>query len=483
MKSHRISRRDFVVGLAAAGLTAGLAACAPSAPPAPAEPSPEQPKPTEAPAEAPAATEVPAGTGVDNHDVFRPLMPADQALTLGFWDSCTSERTNVIYDRYIKLFNNFYPNVTIDRQHAQSKENYLASVAAGTPPDIWHGGWDPEMFGNYANNGVIIALDDYIKEVEFPLDRFLPGAMENATMDGKVWGLPEGFAIFTLWYHPPQWEEIGHPDAPKDTDELIDMVYKLTKRDDQGNITRLGMQLPNWWWVDFGWMGAFGGVVWDKQAQQPTPDSPGVINSLNALQDIVKTYGVDQMDAWVASIGSQQGAQMPYMTGDLAMYIDGNYADQYPAELAPDWVFGKEYGSIALPPAPSGKLGGDPYVALWGYPLAISAASKNPRWAFEMIRFIQSREYIVPMNVESRDLPAVKSFIEDKRFTNGSAQLTRAVMAGPLPTVAVLPMHPVASEYASKLSTAVEEIIHLKTAPEDSLAALKAEIQNSMNQG
>ncbi len=485
MDTCKLTRRTFLKGFALASVSVVAAACTPQA---------GTPAPTEAPTEQTAATTVPAATaapstgeatgvpaaGADNHDVFRPLLPTGETLTLGFWDSCTSQRTNVIYDKYIKLWNDIYPNVSIDRQHGQSKENYLAAAAAGTPPDVWHGGWDPEMFGNYAKNDVIISLDDYIAEVQFPTDRFLPGALDNATMDGKLYGLPEGFAFFTLWTHPQQWAEIGHPDAPKDVDDMLAMAQKLTSRDDSGAIKRLGFGMPSWFWPDMGWAAAYGGPVWDKSNQQPTPDHPGVITALKALVDLAKFYGVDAMDGWNASIGSQSGAQMPYMTGDLSMYIDGNYADQYPAELAPDWVFGKEYGSIPIPFAPKEKLAGDPFVALWGYPLAISKASKNPRWAFELIRFTQSREYIVPMNVESRDLPAVIAYIRDPRFTNGSAQVTRGILDAGLKTAAPLPMHPAVGEYANRLGMAYDEIIHLKKTPEEAMATLKTEIQQVM---
>ncbi len=491
METRKITRRALLKGFAAAGLTAAAAACTPQATPVPAT-EPPQAEPTAAPttaavtaptqAEAAPTTASAPAEGADNHDVFRPLMPTDQKLSLGFWDSCTSQRTNVIYDKYIKMWNDVYPNVSIDRQHGQSKENYLAAAAAGTPPDVWHGGWDPEMFGNYAINGVIIPLDDYIAEVQFPTNRFLPGALENATMDGKLWGLPEGFALFTVWTHPQQWQEIGHPEPPKDIDEMIQMAQKLTTRDDSGSIKRLGFGLPNWFWPQMGWAAAYGGPVWDKQNNQPTPDNPGVITGLKALVDLAKFYGVDAMDAWNASIGSQSGAQMPYMTGDLSMYIDGNYADQYPAELAPDWVFGKEYGSIAIPFAPKEKQAGEAHVVLWAYPLTISKASKNPRWAFELIRFTQSREYIVPMNVESRDLPAVVAYIKDPRFTNGSAQVTRSILDGGLPIKAALPMHPAAGEYANKLGMAVDEVVHLKKTAEQAMADLKAEIQQVMQE-
>jgi ABC-type glycerol-3-phosphate transport system substrate-binding protein len=263
---------------------------------------------------------------------------------------------------------------------------------------------------------------------------------------------------------------------------MLQMAAKLTTQDASGNITRLGFQLPNWFWPQMGWMAAYGGPVWDKQKNEPTPDHPGVIKSLQALTNIAKSYGVDKMDAWLASIGSQTGAQMPYMSGALSMYIDGNYADQYPAELAPDWVFGKDYGSVPIPFAPKEQQAGNPTVALWAYPLSISAAGKNHRWAFELIRFIQSREYIVPMNVESRDLPAVTAYIKDPRFTNGSAQVTRFIIDNNVPTAAALPMHPAVGEYANKLGTAVDDIVHLKQTPEQAMADLKTEIQKVMSE-
>ena len=130
-----------------------------------------------------------------------------------------------------------------------------------------------------------------------------------------------GYGRASLWMRPAIFEEIGQSASatPADTDELWEWAREMTKFDDSGDITQLGMNLPSWTWEYFTWIANFGGVLWDATANEPTPEHPGVLAALADLVTQVDFYGVDTLERWSAGMGSQSGAQDPWLAG-----TDGN---------------------------------------------------------------------------------------------------------------------------------------------------------------
>lgn len=489
MENRKLTRRDLLKGFTAAGITVAIASCGPAATPAPTqEVAPEPTKaaePTATTAAEPTATtavEVATATpaaaaseaGLDNHDVFRPLMSKDEKLTLSRWDSSASAAMNPFYDELNTLFTEFYPNVTMDLQHGQSPENFVAACATGTPPDIWSGGWNPERIGIWAYNGCLLQIDDFLAEVKFPKDRFLPGCWETVVMNGKTYGIPSGVGMYMLWNNPQHLKEVG-AQFPKDTDELWADADKLTTRDASGNITRLGMRLTTWFWEHLTWIAAFGGRIWDVEKNEPTPDHPGVVAALQDLVAAVKRYGIDNLDRWMASVGSQQGVAQPFMSGNLSMVIDGDWYLQQFDQLHPDWKPGEQFAVDAAPFAPQSKLQGEPAVSLWVWPQMVTAGSKHPRWGFEFLRFIVSRERAIKGAMKTRDLISTKAYLEDPRVNWESAKVLVRFLKSGKQGLSPLPATPISGEYSDLIGAAVDEIFHLKITPEDGMARVKKE--------
>ena len=477
----RTTRREFLRGatLATAGVV--LAACQQPAQPTSA---PEPTKAVEQPTAVPEATTVvsqptAAPEGSDNHDVFRPLLSTTEAVTLSRWDSCASETISARYDALNIKVTEFYPNVTMDLQHGQSAENFVAACAAGSAPDVWSCGWNPERMGIWAKNGCLLALDDYIAEVAYPMERFVPGALDTCRMDGKHWGIPSGIGMYMLWYNPAHIKEAGGDGTPKDTDELWALAEKLTTKDDKGDIDRLGMRLTTWFMEHLTWFCSFGGRMWNDEKNEPWPDNEGTVAAIEDLLAWANMLGVDNLDRWAASIGGQQGVAQPFMSDKLSMFIDGDWYLQQIDELHPEWKPGVEFGVDAAPFAPAAKQKGEPAVSLWIWPQAVSGTSKQPRWGFEFMRWRTSREISIEGAKSTRDLISTVAYLDDPRVDWESAKVILRFLASGKKGVSV-PMTPVTGEYQDKMGAAVDEIIHGKATVSEALARVKAEVGELM---
>jgi ABC-type glycerol-3-phosphate transport system substrate-binding protein len=377
----------------------------------------------------------------------------------------------------IARFSSAYPNVTVDAVAGQNCDAFVTAAAAGTPPDLFHT-WDcVERMGNWANRGIILPIDDYISASGFDLNDYVPGIMDTCKMDGKTWGMVDSAGVFLLWTRPSFFAEIGQDPAalPKDTDELWAWAKELTTKDDSGDIKRLGMRMPGWTWEYFTWIANFGGVLWDPTANQPTPENAGVLEALNDLLTQVNEYGVDALQAWSAGVGSQSGAENPWLAGNAIMQVSGDWSGQSIFDFFPDWQFGKDYGAAAPPPPPASKLHGDSAIAWWSWPWVLPANSKQPDWGWELLRYYLSPEYQLNVHPKFKEVVVRKSMIDDERLNWPAVQVAREIVQGARPLTTVMPMNPVAVEYSQLLSEGIENILHLTETPEEAMARVKKE--------
>jgi len=76
---------------------------------------------------------------------------------------------------------------------------------------------------------------------------FYPGFMENSRTGGKTWGVPFQRSTIVMYWNKDAFKEAGlDPEKPPQTwAELVAYGQKLTKRDDKGNVTQWGVQIPS----------------------------------------------------------------------------------------------------------------------------------------------------------------------------------------------------------------------------------------------
>lgn len=467
MVTAPLSRRQVlkVMGLGAAG--ALLASCTP--------PPGSAPPPSDS--DVPAAPAAPAPTGRELEGFTPHLSPPAEPLTLLYWWGNNYEPALEFTNEVIARFSEAYPTVTVNPVAGQDCDAFVTAAAAGTPPDLFHT-WDcVERMGNWARRGMIIPVDDFITASNFDLDDYFPGIMDTCRMDGKTWGMVDSAGVFLLWTRPQLFGEIGQTGnvAPQDTDELWAWARELTTRDASGDIERLGMRLPGWTWEYFTWIVNFGGVLWDATANEPTPEHPGVLQALNDLLEQVNYYGADELNAWSAGIGSQSGAESPWLAGNAVMQISGDWSGQAIFDFFPDWEFGTDYGAFAPPPPPAAKQHGDSAVAWWSWPWVIPGGTSNPDWSWELLRFYLSPEYQINVRAKFKEIPVRKSMIDDPRIDWPAAEVAGEIVKGERALTTVMPMNPVAVEYSQLLSEAIENILRLTETPEDAMARVKQE--------
>ena len=491
----KMNRRDFLKAASLAASGTVLAACTPAATSAPAAPAaPATSAPAVAATSAPAPTalsqlaptsvsevQLPTGNTLEGFTAAKPNPP--EKFTLLYWWGNNYEPAMAFTNVILKRFSIAYPNIEVNPVGGQNCDAFVQAAAAGTPPDVFHT-WDcVERMGNWASRGMIIPIDDYLSTSKFDLSDYFGDVMETCKMEGKIWGMVDSGGLMSMWSRPSLLSDISMDpkSEPASTDDLWAWGQKLTKKDADGNISRLGFLPPAWTWARFAWITAFGGKLWDTNSNQPTPEDPGVLAALNDIASNVKGIGVDNLTRWSSSVGSQSGAQSPYLSGNLGYQLDGDWTGQTIFDFHPDWVAGKDYNMTPVPAPGAGKAVGTPAITLWSWPLVIPAGGKHTDYAWEFMRYMLSPEYQLNVHGKFKELVLRKSMKADKRQWWPAATIATGMLNGTTPITPVIPMAVVAAEYITLLADAFDKVFTLAETPEAAMAQVKKDIVAKMN--
>lgn len=124
---------------------------------------------------------------------------------------------------------------------AWSRDNYIADIAIVASPS--------EVVAFQAK-GLVVDFEDVLKG-EYAKDKWLPGFLDECTINGKVYAIPTDAEIMTLIARKDYAAEVGLTDEngniipPRTLDDLYNYLKKLTIKDESEKTIRYGMDV-NW---------------------------------------------------------------------------------------------------------------------------------------------------------------------------------------------------------------------------------------------
>ena len=222
-------------------------------------------------------------------------------------------------------------------------------------------------------------------------ERFFTACWEEASFGPgdarRVFAVPNSTDDRALYYNEDLLEraglvdEQGRAQPPRDWRELEEYAVRLTERDGDGNMTRLGFA-PNYgnsWLYIYGWLN--GGRFMSADGLTCTLADPRIVEALGFMVEVYDALGgIEKVDAFQSAF--QAGEFDPFFTGKVAMKVDGNWMLNHIADYAPNLRFG-----VAPAPAPEGR---ESITWSGGFSWAIPAGSPNPQIAFELIRYLST---------------------------------------------------------------------------------------------
>jgi arabinosaccharide transport system substrate-binding protein len=380
MKRPSLTRRDFLKASGFAGIGLALAACAPSAPPAP------------------AASE--GGSAA----------PAGETTPILFWFQAQNHQPE--YDRRIdelnEKFNIDFTYEILDRDTMNAK--FPATLMSGSGfPDIMEQNAQDVVLYMKGDDSVIpyIPLNDALTESPY-MEDVLQSRFARFTKDGKIYGAPHDVHPLVMLYHDVAWQEAGVDLSQVVTwDDLLNACASVDLKMADGrdrypimdgysdtNLPARMMEM-GFWWTD--------------EAGEPMLTDP---RFKEAAEDWMRFKPYQVVRDW---------------SNHVAMTKDG----QVMTQLAPDWLYGiHKQGTaedaeflanspIRIMRIPDFEAGGI-HTGTWGgTACSVPKATTKAEQALEIMLYLyfdNAEGQLEARYVETGILPPVKSSWEGEAF-------------------------------------------------------------------
>jgi len=222
----------------------------------------------------------------------------------------------------IKEFKAKYPDVNLKcAEGGLNDQQFLTAVQGGSPPDLIY--MDRAKIGPFAARQAITPLDACIGKAGIDMSNFRDAAVQQVTLDGKVYGIPEFFNVVVLVMNNKVLKDAGVAPADIDTgkwDQITAANQKMLKKSG-GKITRIGFdpKLPEFLPL---WAKINGADLISADGKTSNLDDPKVAEALTFGRDLIQAHGkaADFFSARDALSADFFGAGNPIATDVLGAF-------------------------------------------------------------------------------------------------------------------------------------------------------------------
>jgi len=299
----------------------------------------------------------------------------------------------------------------------QAWSKLLTMIASGDPPDAaW---FDDEVFPRFASEGLLMDLTDRLKKSKvIKTTDYYPTARQAYTWNNRWYGLPNIGGSVVLFYNKTMFDKAGlkPPQGEKWTvDDFLKAAQKLTKDENGDGIPETyGTGIRTWWPYWQSWIWRNKGSILSADKKRCVMDSPEAIEAMEFYIGLRTKYKV----APSASIEKEQGSDMLFMSGKLAMWPNGSWA-------LPNYRTIKDFEwDICL--VPRWKTGSIERVSWDGW--IVPANSRNPELGWKLIEFLGGGEGLKEF-VDLGGLPPLKSVAESPLFLETKGKSPKNIKA------------------------------------------------------
>jgi multiple sugar transport system substrate-binding protein len=322
-------------------------------------------------------------------------------VVLDYWEKWTGHEGRAMQE-VVDAFNASQSSIHV-RYFITSNigQKALVAIAGGTPPDVI-GLWNFNIPA-YAASGAIVALDELAPQAGLRLEQYKQGIQRVMTLDagvagvqGRWWGVVNTAGTLALYYNKAVLRDAGLDDSrgPATIERLDEHHARITRASAKGagsssGIDRVGFlhREPGWWnWL---WPYHFGGPIIDTSSAQGTAlfDAPHTLRAYEWLAGYPRALpgGVQAEQTFRQGLGNYGTPQNGFLTGKVAMVVQGPWLANMISTYAPDL----DYGVAPFPCAQSTTDPAAPVSLVDTDVLCIPRGCRHPQEAMAFIAFTQ----------------------------------------------------------------------------------------------
>ncbi|HEY0828164.1 MAG TPA: extracellular solute-binding protein [Bacilli bacterium] len=378
-------------------------------------------KPAAEPAitEKPPIEETPAATAAATEE------PPKEPVEITIWDKPIGNENDPALKFVKEAFADFeakYPHIKVNHEAIPTGETerqvFVTAMAGGSGPDAYSFAHFP-VIGEWVKQGLVLDLTPYWNEYA-DKDQYTPAVMGEATIDGKIYGLPHHMYVMGLAYRKHLFTEAGlDPNKPPATwDEFVDYAKKLTKPEqNQVGYALLGMEWADWFFEYYVWQA--GGDLTTKNADGTVTlnfTSEPVVKALQYWKDLKWTHKVVQKNV----VQGYAENHNDFFNNRAAMIL-------FPSDAAIAVVQnGIELTDIGFAPFPAGPAGKNPSQvggSYWIINPQTSKAKQDAAWLY--ITYMLSKEMQEKSLLFTRDSGQIPNILSIRKDVDPSQFITK----------------------------------------------------------
>ncbi|MDO4274250.1 MAG: extracellular solute-binding protein [Eubacteriales bacterium] len=308
----------------------------------------------------------------------------DVVITVMHGTPDTTNPLNQYYEETKARFEEANPGVKVEFE-IYDNETYKKKLqiygSTKTMPDVFFVWANPSEFLPYVNAGVAAELDP----AEFADFDFVPGALEGATVDGKLLGIPQLIDYWYLYYNEKLFTD-NDIKVPEAIDELKEAITKFNEL----GIAPVSMNGKDLWNqsvlfndILLRYTGGDPQPIWDATAMKTSfADTPEFTEAANTYKELVD-MGMFQ-SSWTAD--DAPTAKNLFQQGKAAMYYTGTWENSLSTEEnTPDEL--KENLRVISFPSVAGK---DSHTSLMGREGIVMMVAENSEHKEEATEFVKT---------------------------------------------------------------------------------------------
>ena len=399
---------------------------------------------------------------------FNSVMAEQVTLRFSDWH-LTEDVWNKSLNEAMDIFHKKHPNIKVVMEPVSYKEKetkYTVESIAGRAPDVFHvHAFSLPMF---FSKGFAKDLTPFI-ENEGPgfLDAWYPLPLKLMQYQGKMHAMPGDYMTMVLFYNTNMFKAAGLDvnKPPKTWDEFLAYAQKLTRdTDGDGKIDQWG----------FGTVGAkspgfsmrFGPFIWSYGADYLKPgmkqSALGTTEAEEAFTFFVELYTKYKVVPPGLTAMNPQEVRTQLAQEKVAMILGSGWTAPIVNKINPDL---NAFEVLNCAPAPVKR---EPATAIWLSSWVMSPNTKHPEEAWELLKFITSKEMELKWFKNNRvtsarkDVSGVAPEILNDKFAS--------VMASQLPYGKVEPQIKQWPEIMDTFTTSIQESVVGMKPPEKALS-------------
>lgn len=392
-----------------------------------------------------------------------------EKTTITFWHTWSGSEADAL-QAVVDDFNNSQDKVHVEVLSSQTEDKMLTAIPSGDGPDLVYTA--DTTCSKWAQAGMLNPIDEFIASSGLDISNIYDSVYQLGAYDGTQYGIPFTMDSYMLFYNKAVLDELG-VEPPTTLEELAEISQKAALTDENGDYTRLGY-VPDYPWIDRVEIPyLFGAEFYDFDTDQVTCTSDAFKQAIAYKASFYDDYEREKVEKFKSGFGAYASSDNAFFQGKVVFAIEGewfeNFIDQYAAD---DF----QWDSVAVPVTESHpELAGSG--RLQGGMLSVSASSKNPEAAFEVINYLTSDDAYIKFCAAKGSLPTTYSALKSEELTKEAPQLEKFVNSVLEGKAKAFPAVPFSAEYSDEQGLAEEAVYSGEKTVDEALQNLADELQ------